>query len=271
MPFRSILFAILLFASSAHAQSWTSDWLHRVSETQSEQPHWVTPVVAVTPRLEQELRYDFVSQTRANGDDVLNIGNTKGLELIPTHNTELIFNIPPSLSHSRPGVADGWGDVSFLLKYRIASRNEKSGNYIVTAFLSGSIPTGTNHNGSTSAIVTPTIAGGKGFGRLSIQSTLGITLPTNDVNELGHQVLFNSAFQYHAMKYLWPEVEFNSTFWTGGINDGRKQTFATPGVVFGRFPIHNRVGLTMGLGFQTAITRFHTYNHAVVGTIRMPF
>lgn len=265
-----LLAAVLLFATSLHAQA-ISDWLQRVTETQSEQPHWVTPVVTVTPRLEQELRYDFLSQTRTNGDQILNIGNGKGLELIPTHNTELIFNIPAYLSHSRPGVANGWGDVSFLLKYRIASRNEKEGNYIVTAFISGSIPTGTNNNGSTSAIVTPTIAAGKGFHKLDLQSTLGVTLPTDDVKVLGHQILFNNAFQYHALKYLWPEVELNSTFWSGGANDGRKMTFATPGVVIGRFPLHNRVGLTMGLGFQTAVTRFHTYNHAVIGTLRMPF
>ncbi len=271
MLMKTRIFLLVLFAVPVlHAQS-VSDWLDRVSATQAEQPHWITPVATVTPRLEQELRYDFVSQTRTNGDELFNVGNGKGIELIPTHNTELLVNIPPYLSHSRPGVPDGWGDVSLVLKYRLVSRNEKEGNYIVTAFIAGSIPTGTHNNGSTSAIVTPTIAAGKGFRRFDVQSTLGITLPTDDVNVLGHQVLLNNAFQYHAMKYLWPEVELNSTFWSGGANDGKKMTFATPGVVFGRFPVHNRVGLTMGLGVQTAVTRFHTYNHAVIGTLRMPF
>jgi hypothetical protein len=34
----------------------------RVLATQNEQPHWVTPLVTVTPRLEQELRTGFVHQ-----------------------------------------------------------------------------------------------------------------------------------------------------------------------------------------------------------------
>jgi hypothetical protein len=265
------LLLILLFSVPLAAQSPVADWLHRVSETQADQPHWVTPVVTVTPRLEQELRYDFVSQQRSNGDDLFNYGNTKGLELIPTHNTEIIFNVPAYITHSKPGLANGWGDVSFLLKYRLASRNERNGNYIVTAFLAGSIPTGTNHNGSTAAIVTPTIAGGKGFGRFSVQSTLGVSLPVNDVTTIGRSVLFNNAFQYHAARFLWPEVELNSTFWSAGTQDGKKQTFVTPGVVIGRFPLHNRIGLTLGAGFQIAVTQYHNYNHAAVGTIRMPF
>jgi hypothetical protein len=34
------------------------DWFPRVTRIQSEQPHWVTPLVTVTPRLEEEYRYD---------------------------------------------------------------------------------------------------------------------------------------------------------------------------------------------------------------------
>jgi hypothetical protein len=267
---RPLLFVFLL-TLPLQAQSAVGDWLHRVSETQAEQPHWVTPVVTVTPRLEQEFRYDFLSQQRSNGDDLFNYGNTKGLELIPTHNTEIIFNVPPYITHSKPGLANGWGDVAFLLKYRLAAKNEKSGNYIVTAFLAGSIPTGTNHNGSTSAIVTPTIAAGKGLGHFSVQSTLGIGLPVDDSDKIGHAIAFNNAFQYHATKVLWPEIELNSTFWSGGDQDGKKQTFVTPGIVIGRFPIHNRVALTVGAGFQIAVTQYHNYNHAAIGTIRMPF
>lgn len=261
---------IVLFSIPLAAQSSVGDWLHRVSETQAEQPHWITPVVTVTPRLEQEFRYDFVSQQRP-GDDLFNYGNTKGLELIPTRNTEIIFNVPPYLTHSKPGLVNGWGDVAFLLKYRLAAGNEKKGNYIVSAFLAGSIPTGTHHNGSTSAIVTPTIAAGKGFGHFSVQSTLGVALPVDDVNTIGRSVLLNNAFQYHVSRLFWPEVELNSTFWTGGTQDGKKQTFVTPGIVIGRFPIHNRVAFTVGAGFQVAVTQYHNYNHAAIGSIRMPF
>jgi hypothetical protein len=92
-----------------------------------------------------------------------------------------------------------------------------------------------------------------------------------DADKIGHAIAFNNAFQYHASKHLWPEVELNSTFWSGGDQDGKKQTFVTPGLVIGRFPIHNRVALTIGAGFQIALTQYHNYNHAAICTIRMPF
>lgn len=266
-----LIMVALLFASPLFAQEWVVNWLSRVSATQAEQPHWITPVVTVTPRLEQEIRYDFLHQITSSGDGLTNIGGGKGLELIPAHNTEFILNIPPYLVHGNPNAMDGFGDVSFLLKYRIASRSEEHGNYIVTAFLAGSIPTGTYKNGADSAIVTPTISFGKGWHRFDVQTTLGSGLPVDDTEELGRTVLSNTAFQYHASRFLWPELEINSTSWIGGMNDGRKQTFLTPGFVVGRIPLHHRVGVTFGTGFQIAATHFHQYNHAFVGTIRMPF
>ncbi|HEV2214372.1 MAG TPA: hypothetical protein VGR64_03710, partial [Terracidiphilus sp.] len=63
----------------------------------------------------------------------------------------------------------------------------------------------------------------------------------------------------------------NSTFWSGGTNDGKNETLLTPGIVFGRFPIHNRVAIVAGAGFQIAATHFHQSNHDLVFTLRMPF
>ncbi len=166
---------------------------------------------------------------------------------------------------------DGPGDVSFTMKYRFYARNEQKGNAILTAFLGGSIPTGTYKNGSSSAIVTPTLAGGKGWGKFDVQSTLAGTLPVNSVNILGRAIVSNTAFQVHVLKRLWPEAEINSTFWKGGANDGKKQTFLTPGLIFGRFPIHHRVAFVAGAGFQIAATHFSQYNHAVTATVRVPF
>ena len=249
---------------------WTTRWLERVTATQAAQPRWITPVATVTPRLEQEFRFDVLHQLTRAGD-ITNLDGGKGLELIPTHNTELLINLPPYLLHENPRVPDGWGDVAFTLKYRFLSRNEEGGNAILTAFLGGSIPTGDHRNGSISAIVTPTLAGGKGWGKFDMQATLGGTLPVDSVNALGHTILSNTTFQYHAMKRLWPEAEINSTFWEGGANDGKKQTFVTPGLVVGRFPIHKRVAFVAGAGFQIATTHFHQYNHAFIGTLRMPF
>jgi len=263
---------LLLFAASTvlSAQDWTARWLERVSATQAAQPHWVTPVATVTPRLEQEFRFDAFHQVTATGN-VTNLDGGKGLELIPTAKTELLINLPPYLLHQNPKTLDGWGDLSFVLKYRFLARNEEHGGAIVTGFLGGSVPTGAHKNGSISAVVTPTLAAGKGWGKFDAQSTLGGTFPVNSVNKLGRTVVSNTAFQLHAMKRLWPEVEINSTFWEGGTNDGKKQVFATPGLVLGRYPIHKRVAVVAGAGFQIATTHFNQYNHAFIGTLRMPF
>jgi hypothetical protein len=257
---------LLLTAPITQAQSW----LERVSATQAAQPHWVTPVATVTPRLEQEFRFDVLHEITPTGN-ITNIDNGKGLELIPTHNTELLINLPPYLAHQNYTVKDGWGDLSFTMKYRLLSRNEEHGNAIITAFLAGSVPTGQYKNGSISAVVTPTLAGGKGWGKFDFQFTLGGTLPTSSVNKLGRTVVSNTAFQYHTLKKLWPEVEINSTSWLGGTNGGKKQTFITPGLIVGRFPIHKRIAVVGGVGFQIAATHFNQYNHALIGTFRVPF
>ncbi len=267
-----LLLTITFVTLYAHAQEgFISEWLDAVSKTQAEQPHWVTPVVTVTPRLEQEFRYDFLRQKTESGDTLVNIGGGKGLELIPSSRVELIFNVPQYLVHNNPAIQDGFGDTTFLLKYRLLSANEQNGNYIVTAFLGASVPTGTYKNGAASATVTPTIAAGKGYGKFSVQSTLGINLPTGNTDRIGRSLLFNTAFQFHVTRHLWPEAEVNSTFFHGGAQDGNKQVFLTPGLVVGRFPIHNRIALTLGAGMQFAATHFHTSDHNLIFSVRIPF
>jgi hypothetical protein len=254
----------------------------RVSATQAEQPHWVTPLVTVTPRLEQELRTDFVHQYNPKGFSIWNYGNSKGLEFIPERHTEIIINVPPFFNRSN-GESDGFGDLSFLAKGRIFARNEEHGNAIVTAFLAASVPTGKNGNGSCCAIITPTLAIGKGFGQIDFVSTAGGSLPVTNSKGLGHTITWNNTIQYQLAKeglgrYVWPEIEFNSSFYKGGPDDGQVATFGTPGVIFGRVPLSHgpdgepgRLGLTFGAGQQIALTRFHTYNHATVLTLRIPF
>jgi hypothetical protein len=75
--------------------SWTVPWLANVTKTQSQQPHWITPVVLVTPRLEQEVRTDFVRRLLRKGQQDWNYENGKGLEVIPQSHIELLFNLPP--------------------------------------------------------------------------------------------------------------------------------------------------------------------------------
>ncbi len=284
------LAAIVLVPLGASAQpspdadsTFIARYQARVSATQNEQPHWITPLVTVTPRLEQEFRTDFLRQTSNAGYNTWVYDNGKGLELIPERHIEVLFNLPPFFNHLAPNTNDGFGDVSFLSKYRIFARNEEHGNAIVTAFLGASVPTGKNGNGSCCAIVTPTLAVGKGFGLLALTSTAGGSLPVTNARGLGHTVIWNSVAQYHlgrigVARFFWPEVEFNSSFFKGGSSDGKATTFATPGLVIGRIPLTHdadgrpgRLGLTFGAGEQIALTHFHTSNHNLVLTVRLPF
>jgi hypothetical protein len=283
-PILFVIMILLVTTGSFFGQSTTliERYQARVSVTQAEQPHWITPLVTVTPRLEQEFRTDFVHQFNPKGFAVWNYGNGKGLELIPEKHTEIIVNVPPFFNRFN-GAQDGFGDISFLAKYRFYSRNEEHGNAIVTAFVAGSIPTGKNANGSCCAIVTPTLAVGKGFGQLALTSTAGGSLPASNAKGLGHTIAWNSTVQYRVAKmgvarFFWPEAEINSSFYKGGSNDGKIATFATPGLIVGRIPLTHdafgkpgRLGLTVGAGQQIALTHFHTYNHATVITVRMPF
>ena len=279
----AVVFCALGCAVVAHAQgSFWARWQARASATQAAQPHWITPLVLVTPRLEQEFRTDFVHQYNTKGQYQWTYDNGKGLELIPERHTEILVNLPPFIHHGN-GAKDGFGDLSFVAKERLFSRNEEGGNAIVTFSLGGTTPTGKNGNGSCCAVVTPTLAVGKGFGRLALESTAGGSLPVTNADRLGHTIAWNNAIQYRAMKtgigrLFWPEVEFNSSFFKGGSNDGKAMTFITPGMVIGRIPLmHNaqglpgRLGLTFGAGEQIALTKFRTYNHATVITARIPF
>jgi hypothetical protein len=265
------------------SSSWWERYEARVTATQSEQPHWVTPLVTVTPRVEQEFRTDFLHYYNTKGHDVWNYGNGKGLELIPEKHTEIIINIPPFINRSN-GESDGFGDISFLLKERIYSRNEEHGNAIATFFLGASIPTGKNGNGSCCAVVTPTLALGKGHGQFAFTTTGGGSLPVTNSKGLGHTITWNNTLQYRAAKtgwarFFWPEIESNDVFYKGGSNDGKIVSYITPGLIIGRIPLSQhattpagkRLGLTFGAGEQIAVTHFHTYNHETVFTARIPF
>ena len=270
--FSMLLGVLFLFPEVSFAQDgYWSGWFARVDKTKNEQPHWVTPLATTTPRLEEEYRYDQFWQENAKGVTTNNYDGGKGLELIPFEKVEVIFNIPPYVAHNNPKVMDGWGDVAFLVKYRLLAANEEHGNYILTAFLGWSLPTGQFSNGALHAVITPTIAYGKGFGNLDLQGTLGVGLPTADTSTLGRTIAWNNAFQYRLFRKFWPEVELNSTFFQDGKNDGQKQNFVTPGLLLGRFRLAGRVGCTFGGGYQIATTKFHTTNHNAILTVRFPF
>ncbi len=276
MPRFALLPAVagLLLAAGARAQSadasWWERWQQRVGETQAAQPHWVTTVVTVTPRLEQEFRYDIAWQLA--GSTVTTAYGGKGLELIPARAVEVILTAPPAyVVHSGSTARDGFGDWGFLVKYRLWAANEQHGNGIVTLLFSGTVPTGQYANGLSAATLTPALGYGKGWGHWDQQGTLGLTLPTSHLAAIGRTLSWNHALQYHLGRYGWPELEVNLSHFLGGPHDGQTQVYLTPGLVLGRFPLRGRLGLTVGAGAQIAVSSLYTAAHRYVLTVRLPF
>jgi hypothetical protein len=200
-----------------------------------------------------------------------NFGNGKGLELIPSDKVEIIVGVPPYLLHHSAAAEDGFGDFRLLLKYRLLAANEERGSYIVTAFMDVSVPTGSGANGQARAMVTPTLAYGKGFGPFDVQGTAGVSLPTGNEAHIGRTYTWNNAFQYHVFRKLWPEVEVNASWFQDGKNAGKRQVLITPGLVVGRLPLTDRVALTVGVGVQIAVTEFRTSSHTIILSVRLPF
>jgi hypothetical protein len=253
-----------------------ADWFARSDAAKESQPHWMTPVITVTPRLEQEFRYDQSWQSRAGGVDLTNYGGGKGLELIPAMNTEVILGVPAYQIRDPPkGSVEGWGDLPLLVKYRFLSANEENGNYILTGFLGVSVPTGSAAFTSNHYQYTPTIAGGKGWGDrhsgFNIQSTLAITIPDGDTSALGMPIVWNTAFQGHVFEKLWPEIEVNYTAYHEGPNDGKHQLALAAGLVLGRYELGPRVRFIVGGAYQRAVSSFRTFEHTWILTTRLAF
>jgi hypothetical protein len=272
-------------------------WLDMVSATQNAQPHWMTPLVTVTPRLEQEYRFDFYSQQNAaanspngNGQHFDNYGAAKGLEVIPAWNWEVILAPPPYETASGPkGNAEGWGDwPAFLVKYRFLSANEQNGNYIVTGFFQMSDPLGTPGKISNNVLTAqPTLAFGKGWGDFDIQMTISQQYPVSalsspgntpsmNMTNFGDPILWNTAFQYHFMEYFWPQFEVNYEYWPNGEHQGLSQVLLTPGIILGRFKIGmdsptRPVNLIVGVGYQVAVTPNPVVQNNFIVTARVTF
>jgi hypothetical protein len=275
------IFTLLVLLAAATSPLLCQDnffdkWEARTSATQAKQPFWPPPLISPYPMLIQVFRADFTRQITPTLTSTWNYGASRGLNLVPGLNSEFDFYYPPYFQHNTPKVKDGFGDVAFLYKYRILSRNEEGGNYMLSAQLGATIPTGSHTNGSPDSSVTPTLLAGKGFDKFNVISCLGGTLPTEETNKLGRSIGWNTTAQYHLSKYVWPELEANATYFFGGKNDGKMQNFLTPGIVFSKFKLRpsdaqSRIGVAFGAGMQIATSQFHTYNHELAFTTRFVF
>jgi hypothetical protein len=246
-------------------------WLDLGDHVQATQPDWLSPLATTSGRLKQEFRYDIWDQPASGGNRGYQFGGNKGLEFITSSRTQILIGVPTYTLVSPNGPPGGFGDLPLMLKFRIASAERAEGNYFVTFLLAATAPTGSHRYGAGDAVVTPTMAFGKGWRRFDVQSTLGVNLPVGDTSKLGRQVLWNTAFQYRAGWKLWPELEANSTFYTTGKNAGETQLFLTPGLGFGRAHLAGRFRVSSSVGMQIAATQFHTYNHRWMFSTRVSF
>jgi hypothetical protein len=277
--FFSVLAPISLFAQTGASPAPSSDgfyarWSARTNAIQSRQPAWAVPLVTTYTGLFQVVRTDIVRQIAPARTLTWNFDNSKGVNFITPGNLEFDVNLPPYIEHNTKAV-DGWGDFSFLAKYRIASGNAQHGTYTASVWALTTVPTGQAKNGSTNASVQPNLGLGKGFGNFDVQTAAGVTFPTGTpaITTAGRPIAWNTVAQYRAAKIFWPEVESNATFYRGGANSGKIQEFITPGMVIGRCALHpgekgSRPGLAFGGGMQIATSQFHTYNHSLVLTAR---
>lgn len=266
----------VFLTDNAHAQSgFFSNWENRVRKTTSQQPGWVVPVIAPSSGLVQLARTDIVRQYAPTGTLTMIYDNGKGFNLIPFYKTEVDINIPSYIQHNTPKAADGAGDFSAALKYRLFSGNEKHGNYSISAQVLATGATGSYKNGTASTTFTPTIVGGKGFGKLDFQSSIGALMPTHSVNTIGRTIQWNNVVQYKIGKLFWPEIETNSSYYFLGPHSGMNQTFITPGLMISKIRLssneRSRLAWIFGGGMQIATSHFHAYNHELVFTSRISF
>jgi hypothetical protein len=244
-------------------------WFKMGERIQAKQPGWLSPIATTSGRLKQEFRYDVWQQPNLSRGTDYNFGGGKGLEFILAPRIQLLVGPPPYVANMGGATPDGFGDIPLMLKFGLAAAGPREGDYLLTLLLGATVPAGSN--ALRDAVLSPGIAFGKGWGKIDVQSTLGANLPTGDTRALGQQLLSNTALQYSMPWKLWPEVEVNSIFFLVGKNAGATQVFLTPGLGFGRVRLWRALRLSAGAGVQIAASRFHTYNHRTVLSVRYSF
>jgi hypothetical protein len=268
-------------------------WYDRKNWAYATQPGWMTPLATVTPRLEQEFRYDQFFQERAGGAQTVVYDGGKGLEIIPWWTTELLINLPAYQQRTISAVAQGTTDWKFLnVKQRLFSSPEDQGNYVVSFMFGATAPTGATAFATGALprspwLFTPTLLAGKGWGDFDIQATTALAIPGSQESVVGKSWTTNVTFQYHFAQFFWPELEVNNTYFLDGSERGHlDQVFLTPGIIFGRFTLAD-VGFTkvngiIGVGYQFAIApnpvffsesgdRTPQFNHEWIISARVTF
>jgi hypothetical protein len=237
------------------------------------QPTWPTPLFEPDPRLTQYYRYSVSSQYSAAGTHTVSLGNNRGGGIVAFNRVEFDF-LPPAYIQHHTAAADGFGDCTALVKYRMTSGNAQHGNYIVSAILNHTFASSPK-NGAATDSWTPTVAGGVGFlHRFNAESTIGGTMPTGKIAKQGRSIVWNSLINARLTPHTHFEIENNATFCFSGTHDGKIQNFVTPGLFYipkGKDWKPTHPYLVFDAGMQIATSGFHNYNHNVIAEMRVLF
>ncbi len=266
-----LLVATLLAAPSKLSAQQT--FAAHNTEMTALQPAMVTPLVGSDPRLIQYVRLAASHEYTAVGTETVNYGNARGAGMIAANRFEFDWMPPPYIQHNS-AAADGFGDTSLAVKYRIASGNSEHGNFDVAAILSHAFATGSHNNGAATDAFVPTLVAVHDFHRFAAISSLGGTMPTGKIYLQGRTIAWNALTQFHATPHLWFEIENNATFYFAGSHDGKMQNFVTPAAFYtvrrkDWKPTHPFE--VFACGMQVATSGFHNYNHNLISEIRVLF
>jgi hypothetical protein len=238
------------------------------------QPSWVVPLVEPDPRLFQVVRASFSKEYTAARTETVSYGNGRGVAYVVGRRFQFDYMPPAYIQHNEATAEDGLGDTAVQGKVRIASANPGHGNYIVSALLAHTFATGTYKNGALTDSWTPTLAGGRAFGRFDLQTSLGGSMPTGKIASQGRSIAWSALAQMRSNRLIWFEVENNATFYFAGSHDGKMQNFITPAAFYvvrrkEWQPAHPF--LIFDGGMQIATSSFHTYNHNLISEARLLF
>lgn len=239
----------------------------------AKQPSFITPLVGTDPRLVQYTKFSVAHQYTSTGTETVNYGNNRGTGIIVGDRFEFDFIAPPYVQHNS-AADDGFGDTAVLAKYRIASANKEGGNYDVAFALGHCFATGSHKNGASTDSFSPTLAGGYGFRRFDVLSSVGGTLPTGKIATQGRTIAWNTISQAHLKPHVWFEIGDNATYLVGGSHDGKMQNFVTPAafyIIRGKNWKATHPTYIVDGGMQIATSGFHTYNHNLITEVRMLF
>jgi hypothetical protein len=149
----------------------------------------------------------------------------------------------------------GFSDWTFLrLEQRLFASPEAEDDYVVSTWLQIAAPAAIKSLTSYAWSLQPTLAFGKGWGHFDIQTTVTAVFPVTNASTLGQQIQINTALQYHVGKLFWPEIEANWTYYPDGQRAGLNQLFLTPGLAIGRLTLSQTLKLTLGIGYQFAVS-----------------